>query len=76
MNQITQAASAFQDAIERSETIGAFIQKCLGQAGLAMTQFFSGRVEAIHELETLMVNIQGYDHQVGAANVAQMLAPV
>jgi len=73
MNQISEAASAFQEAVGRSETIGAFIHKCLGRAGLAMAQFLGGRADAIQELETGLAEMQGYNHPVGAANVAQML---
>jgi transcriptional regulator with XRE-family HTH domain/tetratricopeptide (TPR) repeat protein len=73
MQRIAEATLAFKEAIERSETSGAIIPKLLGQAGLAMSQFCNGHVEAIQDLETALVEMQGYNNHVGAANAAQML---
>ncbi|HZD09780.1 MAG TPA: hypothetical protein VE553_00410, partial [Candidatus Binatia bacterium] len=73
MQRIDEAAAAFNEAIKRSQLIGAITSRLLGQAGLAMTQFWSGRAAAANDLETALVEMQGIDNRVGAANAAQML---
>lgn len=73
MQRIDEAIPAFQEAIKRSENSGAIIPQLLGQAGLAMAQFFSGHAEAIQNLEAAMRDLQAHHNPVGAANAAQML---
>ena len=73
MQRIDEAAAAFDEAIERSQLIGAITSRLLGQAGLAMTQFWGGRAAAVNDLEMALVEMKGIDNRVGAANAAQML---
>jgi transcriptional regulator with XRE-family HTH domain/tetratricopeptide (TPR) repeat protein len=73
MQRVDEAASAFAEAIKRSEMTGAIIPRLLGQAGLAMSQFQNGRVEAIADMETTLATMQTYDDHVGAADVARTL---
>jgi tetratricopeptide (TPR) repeat protein len=73
MQRIAEAMSAFAEAVKRSEMTGAIVPKLLGQAGLAMAQFFDGRVEAIADLETTLATMQTYNDHAGAAEVARML---
>lgn len=73
MQRIPEATSAFEEAIKRSEITGAIIPKLLGQAGLAMSQFCSGRVAAIEDLESALADMKTYNDHVGAADVARML---
>jgi tetratricopeptide (TPR) repeat protein len=73
LGRIPEAASAFETGIERSYTSGAMIPRLLGQAGLAMTQFMSGHLEAIEDLEKVAVNLRLYENHVGAASANLML---
>ena len=73
MQRIPEAESAFIQAIGRSQTSGAIIPRFLGQAGLAMAQFFRGHMPALADLEKAMVEMQNYQNPVGAASAAQML---
>ena len=73
MQRIPEAESAFAQAIERSQVSGATIPRYLGQAGLAMAQFCSGRVPALQDLEEALEEMQKYQNPVGAASAAQML---
>ncbi len=73
MQRIPEATSAFEEAIRRSETTGAIIPELLGQAGLAMSRFCSGRTEAIQDLEAVGTAMQSYHDYVGEADVARML---
>ena len=73
MQRIPEAESAFAQAIERSQVSGATIPRYLGQAGLAMAQFCSGRVPALQDLKEALEEMQKYQNPVGAASAAQML---
>ena len=73
MQNIQEAARAFEEAVERSAKSGAVIPKLMGQAGLAMAQFCAGRAAALQDLETARLSMQKFDHHVGAANAAQLL---
>ena len=73
LQRIPEAASAFVKGIERSEITGAIIPRLNNQAGLAMVQFYSGRVEAIADLEKVVTEMNRYEHYVGAANANLML---
>ncbi len=73
LGRIAEAAAAFEKGIERSDISGAMIPKLNGQAGLAMTQFMSGRLEAIKDLEEVIVNMRLYGNHVGAASANHML---
>ena len=63
----------FTQAIGRSQTSGAIIPRYLGQSGLAMAQFCSGRKSALDDLETALKEMQSYQNPVGAASAAQMM---
>lgn len=73
MQHVAEAAQAFEEAIERSKKSGAVIPRLMGKAGLAMAQFYSGRVEAMQDLEKAMTRLKRFDNHVGAANAARML---
>jgi tetratricopeptide (TPR) repeat protein/transcriptional regulator with XRE-family HTH domain len=73
LGRIPEAAAAFQKGIERSEISGAMIHKLNGQAGLAMAQFSSGRIEAVGDLQEVLGNMLVYQNYVGAANADLML---
>jgi len=73
LGRIPEAAAAFKKGIERSDISGAMIPKLNGQAGLAMTQFMSGRLEAIKDLEEVIANMRLYGNHVGAASANHML---
>ena len=73
LGRIPEAASAFTQAIERSDTSGAMIPKLNAQAGLAMTQFMSGHTDAIKDLEDSVVNMRLYENYVGVANANYLL---
>jgi tetratricopeptide (TPR) repeat protein len=73
LGRITEAAAAFEKGIERSDISGAMIPKLNGQAGLAMTQFVSGHLDAIKDLEKVIVNMRQYENHVGAASANHML---
>lgn len=73
LGRIPEAAVAFQKGIERSEISGAMIHKLNGQAGLAMAQFSSGRLDAVGDLQEVLANMQVYQYYVGAANAGLML---
>lgn len=73
MQRVAEAADAFAEAVKRSEVSGAVIPQLLGQAGLAMTEFFQGHQEAITEMETVLTTMQSYNDHVGAAEIARML---
>ena len=73
LQHIPEAVSAFERGIERSNISGAIIPLLNGQAGLAMAQFYSGRIEAIEDLEGVVAKMNLYEHYVGAANANFML---
>lgn len=73
LGRIPEAASAFERAIERSDTSGAMIPKLNAQAGLAMTQFLSGHPDAIEVLEEAVINMRLIENHVGAANANHLL---
>jgi tetratricopeptide (TPR) repeat protein len=73
LQRIPEAVSAFEKGIERSNISGAIIPLLNGQAGLAMAQFYSGRLEAIEDLEGVVAKMNLYEHYVGAANANFML---
>ena len=73
LGRIPEAAAAFEKGIERSDMSGAIIPKLNGQAGLAMTQFVSGHVDAVEALERVIAEMTQYENHVGAANANHML---
>jgi tetratricopeptide (TPR) repeat protein len=73
LGRIPEAASAFEQGIERSDISGAMIPKLNAQAGLAMTQFMSGHPDAIEDLEKVVVNMRLYENHVGAASANHLL---
>ena len=73
LGRIPEAAAAFEKGIKRSDNSGAMIPKLNGQAGLAMTQFVSGHLEAIKDLESVIANMRQYENHVGAASANHML---
>ncbi len=73
LQRIPDAAAAFKDGIDRSQISGAIIHKLNGQAGLAMTHFISGNLEAIGELEQIVSEMHSYMNEVGAANANYLL---
>ena len=68
LGRIPEAASAFEKGIERSDVSGAMIPKLNGQAGLAVTQFMSGHLDAIEDLEKVVATMRLYENHVGAAS--------
>ena len=73
LERIPDAAAAFKEGIDRSQVSGAIIPRLNGQAGLAMTQFFSGKMEAIGDLELIVSEMHRYMNDVGAANANYLL---
>ena len=73
LHRIQDAASAFEKGIQRSEMSGAMIPRLNGQAGLAMTQFINGKIEAVEELEQVVEEMHRYQNEIGAANANLML---
>lgn len=73
LQRIPEAAAAFKEGINRSEVSGAIIHRLNGQAGLAMTQFISGKTEAIGDLEQIVSEMHSYMNEVGAANANYLL---
>ena len=73
LQRIQEAAAAFKEGIDRSQVSGAIIHRLNGQAGLAMTQFLSGKTEAIGELEQIVSEMHSYMNEVGAANASYLL---
>jgi tetratricopeptide (TPR) repeat protein len=73
LQRIPEAVSAFERGIERSKKSGAIIPMLNGQAGLAMAQFQSGRKDVVEDLESIIANMNLYQHYVGAANANLML---
>ncbi|MDR3577513.1 MAG: AAA family ATPase [Anaerolineaceae bacterium] len=73
LQRISEAVSAFEKGIERSKKTGAIIPMLNGQAGLATAQFYSGRREAVNDLESILASMKRYEFDVGAANANLML---
>ena len=73
LRRMSDAVSAFEQGIERSEISGAMIPKLNGQAGLAMAQFSNGRLEAITDLENVIRDMHRVENEVGAANANYLL---
>jgi tetratricopeptide (TPR) repeat protein len=73
LQKIDDAASAFSEAVKRSQASGAIIPQLLGQAGLGMTDFFRGRSAAIGNMEAALATMHAYHDDVGAAAVDRML---
>ncbi len=73
LQRLPDAAAAFKEGIERSQVSGAIIHRLNGQAGLAMTQFISGKPEAISDLEQIVNEMHSYMNEVGAANANYLL---
>ncbi len=73
LQRIPDAAAAFKEGIDRSELSGAIFHRLNGQAGLAMTQFISGKLEAISDLEQIVSEMHDYMDEVGAANANYLL---
>ncbi len=73
LQRIPDAAVAFKEGIDRSLVSGAIIPRLNGQAGLAMTQFFTGKMEAIGDLEQIVSEMHLYMNDVGAANANYLL---
>ena len=73
LGKIADAASAFEEGIERSDVSGAKIHKQNGQAGLAMTRFKDGHPDAIQALEAVIVEMTQFQNRVGAAGAYQLL---
>ncbi|MFQ5794932.1 MAG: tetratricopeptide repeat protein, partial [Candidatus Bipolaricaulia bacterium] len=71
--KLPEAVVAFEESIRRSEISGAAQTENLGRAGLAIAQFYSGRAEAVQDMEDVLANAQAIDDQLGAAIVAQTL---
>ncbi len=74
--QLAQATDAFQEAIHRSQFSGADLFENLGRAGLAMAQFFSGRTEALADLEDAYAQAQALHNNMGSALIAQTLGGI
>jgi tetratricopeptide (TPR) repeat protein len=73
LRKITEAASAFEEGVARSESAGALIHKQEGQAGLAAVRFFDGHPEALGNLQGVIQDMRGLGNLVGAAATNQML---
>jgi tetratricopeptide (TPR) repeat protein len=73
LGRIPEAASAFEKGIERSDISGAMIPKLNGQAGLAVTRFMSGHLDAIEDLQKVVATMRLYENHVGAASANLLL---
>ena len=74
--KLPEAINAFEEAIRRSQFSGAAQVENLGRSGLAIAQFFSGRPDAIQEMETALAKAQALGDQLGAALVSQTLGEI
>lgn len=73
LGRIPEATSAFEKGIERSDISGAMIPKLNGQAGLAVTRFMTGHLDATKDLEEVVANMRLYNNPVGAASANLLL---
>jgi transcriptional regulator with XRE-family HTH domain/tetratricopeptide (TPR) repeat protein len=73
LQDFTQAETAFQNGIERSQVSGATFPRLMGQAGLAMVQYCQGHREAVGNLEAVLAEMLANQDFVGAANTSHML---
>lgn len=73
LGKITEAGSAFEEGVARSEAAGALIHKQEGQAGLATVRVFGGHPEALGDLDAVIKDMRGLGNLVGAAATSQML---
>ena len=74
--RIPQAKAAFQEAIQHSQYSGAELFERLGRAGLAMTEFYAGRSEAVADLEEAYRRTLELNEPWGVATLAQALGGV
>ncbi len=73
---LDEAQAAFGQVVALAELTGATPFKNLGQGGLAIAQFFSGRPEAAPELERALANARAIGDEFGAALFSQTLGEI
>jgi tetratricopeptide (TPR) repeat protein len=74
--QMTEAISAFEEAIRRSKISGAEDAQILGESGLSMARFFSGSADGTQELERALGHARGVSQQFAAALLEQTLGEI
>lgn len=71
--RLPNAQTEFREAIRESEFSGAAVLENAARAGLAMTQFYGGRGDAIEDLEQVYARSMAMDDVMGTMTAAQAL---
>ncbi len=71
--KLSEAQNAFDRSMRLAESRGADAFRNQAWSGLAVAQFFSGRAEAINDMESALANARAIDDEYGIAFLAQML---
>ncbi len=74
--QVTEAAQAFEEALRRSKVSGAEEAEVMGQYGLGMVHYYSGRPEAVQELESALAHARRIGNGYAVAMMAQTLGEI
>lgn len=74
--QLVPAQEAFREAIRESQFSGAVMFENLGRAGLALAEIYSGRDEALGDLEHALTRSRELEDQMGSALLAQALGEI
>ena len=74
--ELSQAQTAFDETVRLADFTGAELFRNMGEGGLALTQFFGGRPEAIHRIESAMNRAEAIDDQFTASMFAQTLGEI
>lgn len=71
--RLPNAQAEFREAIRESEFSGAAVLENAARAGLAMAQFYSGRGDAIEDLQQAYTRAVAIDDRMGIMTTAQAL---
>ncbi|HZQ10687.1 MAG TPA: tetratricopeptide repeat protein [Anaerolineae bacterium] len=76
VQQLPEAIAAFQESIHRSQYSGAAHIELLARVGLAVSEIFGGKREALDDLETAFADAQAMKQTYVAALAAQSLGMI
>ena len=74
--ELAQAQTTFDESVRLADFTGAESFRNMGEGALAMTEFFGGRPEAIHSIESAMSRAHAIDDQYAASMFSQTLGEI